>query len=149
MNIKQAQLCDIKQLAGLFDQYRVFYQQKSNLKLAHNFLTARIAAVESIIFVAETQDKQEKKLVGFTQLYPSFSSVSAQRTWVLNDLYVHVDYRNLGIGMKLLNRAKAHAEQTLAKGIFLQTAQTNLTAQKLYTSLGYQQQAYLGYFLSL
>lgn len=146
INTRQATLNDIGQLATLFDKYRVFYQQKSDLTLAQKFLTMRIANNESIIFVAENLEQQ---LLGFTQLFPSFSSVSAKRTWTLNDLYVAVEHQQLGIGTQLLNYAKKHAQQTQSKGLFLQTAKTNTKAQKLYQSLGYQQQDYLGYFLTL
>ncbi|MBL4631869.1 MAG: GNAT family N-acetyltransferase [Paraglaciecola sp.] len=146
IDIRQATLKDMTQLSALFDQYRVFYQQQSDLKLAQEFLTTRIEKAESIIFVAETQ---QQILLGFSQLYPSFSSVSAKRTWQLNDLYVQAEYQNLGIGTQLLNQVKAYAKHTGAKGVFLQTAKTNTGAQKLYQSLGYQAQDYLGYFLTV
>ncbi len=83
--IKQASTQDLRILSPLFDAYRQFYHQDSDLALAETFLKERIDNKESVIFLAT--DDQGKGL-GFTQLFPTFSSVSAQRSWVLNDLFV-------------------------------------------------------------
>ncbi|MEP2652479.1 MAG: GNAT family N-acetyltransferase [Paraglaciecola sp.] len=145
IEIVQATLQDIEKLSILFDNYRIFYKQTSDIKLAKAFLIDRISNHESVIFVA----KDESTPLGFTQLFPSFSSVSTSHTWMLNDLYVLPEYQNLGIGSMLLYHAQQHAKRTLAKGIFLQTAKTNTGAQSLYESNGYCKLPYLGYFLTL
>ncbi len=90
-------------VAPLFDQYRVFYRQPSDPALAQAFIAERVANRESVIFLA----LQDGEPVGFTQLYPSFSSVSARRTWILNDLYVVPSCRGQGVGSALLERARA------------------------------------------
>ncbi len=114
----------------LFDAYRQFYGQDSDIALAKEFLTVRVANNESVIFLAKNA---EGKAVGFTQLYPSFSSVSARRIWILNDLFVTEDARGQGIGKALMNAAKQHAGQTFAKGLALSTQKENAGA-RLYTS---------------
>ena len=145
--IAQAGLQDVEKIAKLFNAYRIFYQQESDLGLAQQFIQARLTDNESVIFYA--RDEQGHYL-GFTQLYPNFSSVSAQRTWVLNDLYVSEAARGAGLGRQLLNRAKAFATATKAKGIALETAESNIGAQKLYESLGYKKSSgFFGYFLTL
>ncbi|NCP66275.1 MAG: GNAT family N-acetyltransferase [Paraglaciecola sp.] len=132
-------------IAPLLDEYRQFYAQNSDVKLALDFLSARISQNQSVVFAVSCgQD-----FVGFTQLYPGFSSVSAQAIWTLNDLYVQQKYRGQGVGSLLLNQASAFARQTEAKGVFLQTAPNNTRAQKLYESMGYKQDGYLGYFLTV
>ncbi|EIK52210.1 GCN5-like N-acetyltransferase [Stutzerimonas stutzeri TS44] len=124
-----------------------FYGQETNLKLARDFITERLENSESTIFYAQTADG---KYIGFTQLYPSFSSVSAQRSWILNDLYVSEEARGRGIGKKLLNKAKEYALITKAKGISLETAISNIQAQNLYESLGYIKDLdYYSYYLNL
>lgn len=75
IQIIQATLSNLTELAILFDTYRQFYEQESDLTLAKNFLKQRIENNESVIFMAY----DDGKALGFTQLYPSFSSVSAQR----------------------------------------------------------------------
>jgi len=67
-------------------------------------------------------------------LYPSFSSVSMQRTFILNDLFVISEARGQGVGEALLNEAKAFAISENAKGLTLETEVTN-PAQKLYERL--------------
>lgn len=136
-SIARATLHDLDELASLFDGYRVFYGMPSDPIVAHEFLHARLAADESVIFLA--RDGQQCAL-GFTQLYPCFSSVAARRVWILNDLFVADAARNRGVGRALLERARAHARQTGARRLVLETAQTNVGAQALYESLGYLRQ---------
>ncbi|MGF1679657.1 GNAT family N-acetyltransferase [Photobacterium minamisatsumaniensis] len=138
---------ELSAVVPLFDQYRVFYGQPSDLGLAHAFLEARISNDESVVLLA----KNEQGIgIGFTQLYPSFSSVSVSTTLILNDLYVIEEVRGQGIGKQLLNSAKAYAVDVKAKGIGLETARDNLGAQKLYESLGYVKDTeYYSYFLNL
>ena len=102
MIIRRAKKKDIDQLSVLFDKYRIFYKQQSDVGSARSFLKKRMKRKESVIFVAE----ERKNLVGFTQLFPIFSSVSMQRTWLLNDLYVVEKARGIGAATALLNAAK-------------------------------------------
>lgn len=145
--IERATIDDVTEIAKLFDAYRVFYEQRSDLDLATEFLTDRINKSESVIFYAKNS---EGKYVGFTQLYPSYCSVAAKRIWILYDLFVASDVRANGIGTKLLNRARDFAEQTYANEIVLETARSNVKAQKLYESLGYEKiTEYFGYSLEI
>jgi ribosomal protein S18 acetylase RimI-like enzyme len=145
--IKTAELTDLTEVSKLFDAYRVFYKQQSDIKLAQEFLKQRMENSESVIFYAIDESG---KYLGFTQLYPIFSSVSAQRTWLLNDLYVDAKARGLGVGTKLLNRAKDYAKETGAKGVALETEISNTGAQKLYEHLNYEKDVeHFHYFLSV
>ena len=146
MEIRQATINDLEALAQIFDLYRVFYKQPSDKKAALQFLFDRFEHSESIIFIA----KEDDRIVGFTQLYPIFSSVSMKRVWLLNDLYVLETYRKKGIANALMNVAKEFAQQTKAKGLELSTAIDNKQAQSLYERLGYEKdEAYYHYFLKL
>jgi len=147
VTIKRADNSNVLELSKLFDAYRVFYKQESDLDLALEFLSERIKNSESTIFIAITSKNQ---YVGFTQLYPSFSSALAKRTFILNDLYVKKDARGNGVAKKLMNKAKEFAKENKAKNIILRTAKTNKNAQKLYESLGYKQDTvYYSYFLTM
>ncbi|MFD2673074.1 GNAT family N-acetyltransferase [Marinicrinis sediminis] len=75
---------------------------------------------------------------GFTQLYPSFSSVSMRKTWVLNDLYVDPDHRGCGVAAQLIEHVKQFAHETRAVRVSLSTAINNETAQRLYERTGFQ-----------
>ena len=133
----RAAIKDVPLLAPLFDAYRVFYGQPSNLKLAEKFLFDRLNANESVIFFCRRSSSNSP--AGFTQLYASFSSVSAGRIWILNDLFVCPDARRLGVGRALIQAAHDHARETGALRVVLSTAHTNQAAQALFESLGYIQ----------
>jgi GNAT superfamily N-acetyltransferase len=133
----QAQRADASHLdpvARLFDAYRGFYGQPSNLQQSRDFIAERIALDESAIFLALADDGQA---LGFVQLYPTFSSIDAHRTWLLSDLFTAPAARGRGVGTLLMNTARAFALSTGAKGLVLETATDNFGAQRLYESLGY------------
>ncbi|MGW8319501.1 MAG: GNAT family N-acetyltransferase [Candidatus Promineifilaceae bacterium] len=129
----RADLEHLDRLAPLFDAYRVFYEQPSDLAAARAYLWERLRNLESVIFLALDRDQA----LGFTQLYPSFSSVSLERVWILYDLYVVPEARRQGIGRALMERARTFARESGAKALLLETAVDNLAAQALYESLGY------------
>ncbi|MBT8306178.1 MAG: GNAT family N-acetyltransferase [Maribacter sp.] len=133
IKVIQATEKNIDEIVPLFDEYRVFYKQERNLEGARNFIVDRFNNKESIIFLAYFNGQP----AGFTQLYPMFSSVSMQRSYVLNDLYVHPTFRNKQIGEALLNSAKEFCNASHAKGLSLETAIDN-PAQKLYEKLGWE-----------
>jgi len=133
--VKQAGIEQLDEIAYLFNEYRVFYKQMSDLSGAKQFLQERFEQRDSVIFFVV--DEAVNKAVGFTQLYPSYSSVSMKRIWVLNDLFVLDAYRNQGVASQLLEQAKCYGRLTNAVRISLSTAITNETAQKLYEQKGY------------
>jgi GNAT superfamily N-acetyltransferase len=126
---------DLDDLVPLFDGYRQFYGQRSDEAAARAYLGERMKRGESVIYLAYTGPGDA---AGFTQLYPSFSSVSLKPLWILNDLFVRSDIRRGGVGRALLERARQHAAETGAKGLILSTAVTNKPAQTLYESCGWQ-----------
>lgn len=132
MDIVKASLGHIDQITPLFDSYRVFYGQSSDVVACRLFLEQRLSNNESIIFLAF----YDRQAVGFTQLFKTFSSVSLRPVFILNDLYVDTDYRKKGVGEALLNRAKEYCIEKRFKGLALETAMDN-PAQKLYERLGW------------
>ena len=145
--VKQAVLENIRGVSELFNSYRMFYKQGTDIGLASEFISERIHNSESVIFFAQNQDGD---YLGFTQLYPTFSSVSAKKSWVLNDLFVAENARGFGVAKQLMDAAKALALETNANGIALETSESNHNAQALYESLGYEKSSGVyNYFLSL
>ncbi len=124
---------DIDGIAPLFDSYRVFYEQTSDLAAATQFIKERLSKNEAVIFLAA----QEKEMVGFTQLYRSFSSVSLQPVLILNDLFVKESNRKSGIGSALLHHAKRYCKEHGFKGLALETTANN-PAQHLYERHGWE-----------
>lgn len=124
----------LDELAGLFNAYRVFYKQPSDFQAAYDYLQARLSNLESAVFLALSS---EGKGLGFTQLYPSFGSVSLSRVWVLHDLFVDEEARRMGVGRALMEHAHQFAADTGARAVRLSTEDNNSKAQALYESLGY------------
>jgi len=133
ITIRHALKSDIEQVADLFDLYRMFYKQPTDRNAAKNFLLARIDNNESEIIVAE----EEGKLLGFTQLYPQFSSTRMKKFWVLNDLFVLEVYRRMGVAKALIKAASQFAKDNKAAGLLLETEKTNEIGNKLYPSCGF------------
>ena len=135
--IRQATILDLDTLAPLFDGYRQFYGQPADLARAHDFLAERFRHHESLILLA--RDEHGGGL-GFTQLYPLFSSVRTVRTWLLNDVFVAASARRQGVAAALLTAAAEHARALGAASLSLSTALDNAPAQALYESLGWQRE---------
>jgi ribosomal protein S18 acetylase RimI-like enzyme len=133
VQVRQAVLTDLQALALLLDGYRVFYGSGSDVEAASRFLLERFNNGESVLFIAIAEDTA----VGFSQLYPSFSSVSLARTFILNDLYVVESYRKQGIATMLLKAAAEFAKELGAIRLTLSTAITNRAAQSLYEQAGW------------
>ena len=143
MTITRAKLKDLNDLASLFDAYRVFYKQNSNIEAAKRFLKQRMIKNDSIIYIAYDNDEA----VGFTQLYPLFSSVSMKPMYMLNDLFVSSTHRGQGIGEALIERAKQLCQTENNKGLAIQTAFNN-PPQHLYERLGFKKDPDLQFFWS-
>ncbi|RZA36488.1 MAG: GNAT family N-acetyltransferase [Lysobacteraceae bacterium] len=132
--IRRATLADADRIALLFNLYRMFYQQPSDEALARHFITDRLQQDESVILIAE----RDGQALAFTQLFPSFSSVRAGRSWILNDLYVHADARRNGIARALLQAAADFARGDGAIRLELETDPDNRSAQALYRHMGWE-----------
>jgi len=132
--VRRATLADVDVVSALFDSYRMFYDQPSNRTLALDFIGERLQRDESVILLVE----RDGRAVGFTQLFPSFSSVSAGRAWILNDLYIDQSARRVGAARALLQAAVEFARGTGALRLELETDHDNQPAQELYRSLGWQ-----------
>lgn len=134
IEVRQAVLADLDDLAVLFDDYRQFYECQSDLQAAKAFLEARFSHGESSLFIAHDGASP----VGFAQLYPCFSSVSMARTFILNDLYVRPQVRRKGVARRLLVAAEQFGAALGAARLTLTTAITNEAAQALYVAAGWK-----------
>lgn len=144
--IQRLSVEQVELVVGLFDGYRQFYGQRADLEGARGFLRERLAQEQSVILAY----LQEGLALGFTLLYPAFSSVAMGKIWILNDLYVAEEARGRGIGRTLLEGARAFGKQSGAIRLELSTAISNRTAQDLYTQAGWvREEGYYHYELGL
>lgn len=137
VSIIEAGMHEIDLVVPLFDQYRMFYHQASDLDLARRFLRGRVQHRDSVIFLALSGKGADEVGVGFALLYPSFNSVTATPIWILNDLYVLEGVRRKGVAKRLIDRGRDLAEDTGAPVISLSTGRENHPSRKLYERLGF------------
>lgn len=142
--ISRAGPADLDALALLFDAYRGFYGQASDIAGARDWLRSRQRVGESVVLVA----KRAGNAVGFVQLYPMFSSVRMARTWILNDLFVDAAARRGGVARALLDAAATFAREDGAAGLSLETGRDNAAARALYRAAGWHEDDTQWYSLS-
>ena len=145
-NIIRAGLEHGSQLAPLFSAYRTFYKEKVDPEAEKDYLSARMANGDCVVFMALVNNEP----AGFVLLYPTFDTLGLQAIWVLHDLYVSPDHRRAGIGRDLMKEAHDFCSKKGAGRVDLSTAVTNTVAQPLYESMGYERdEEYYVYSLTL
>ncbi|AXO90066.1 N-acetyltransferase family protein [Pseudomonas sp. K1(2024)] len=137
MRIIKATLEHLDLLTPLFVQYREFYGQLPYPDTSRTFLRKRLTRGESVIYLA-LPDDDDSRLLGFCQLYPSFSSLSLKRVWIVNDIYVAEDSRRMLVADHLMREAKKMAKQSNAIRLRVSTSSDNEVAKKTYESMGFR-----------
>lgn len=136
-DIRKAALSDLESVAPLFDLYRQFYGRAADPAGSAGFIKARLTRGDSVILLAEWQGRA----AGFTQLFPSFTSVGMAPIYILNDLYVAGEARGSKVGKALIDAAAEHARRQGAVRLTLSTQTTNIRAQHVYETGGWQREA--------
>jgi ribosomal protein S18 acetylase RimI-like enzyme len=143
--VRRANESDLDAIAPLFDAYRQFYHQPSDLPRAREWLRERMLRDEAMLLVAE----RGGTAIGFTQLYPMFSSVRTARLWILNDLFVAAGARRHGVARALLEAAAQACREDGAAGLMLETGRDNFAARALYRAAGWHEDASQWYSLDV
>ena len=135
--IGRATIDDLDSLLPLVQAYRAFYEQQPDPDRERDFIAAHLRNDTSAIFVARASGKA----AGFAQLFKTYSTTYLAPSLILEDLFVDPAYRNRGVASALLNRALEHAKETGAAGMFLETAEDNTAAQRVYERAGWMREA--------
>jgi ribosomal protein S18 acetylase RimI-like enzyme len=141
MKITSATIEDLEQLIPLFDEYRKFYRKEVSPN-SGNFLKERISQNDSTIFLA----REGNSIVGFVQLYYTFSSLSLGKVAIINDLFVEPKSRKKKIGSMLISQAIEHGKEKKVSFLTLSTQIANTNAQELYKKLGFKKDNDFFYF---
>jgi len=145
MEIIQIKVDNADLVYTLFDHYRLFYKQNLNPSASRQFINQRLQKGQAIIFLA--RDAEHDENLGYTLLYPKFSSASLRKNWVLNDLFVAEDHRRRGIAEALIKKGVEFALTTGASFVQLATAHDNYIAQSVYERLGFNKVGTIDNFL--
>lgn len=125
----------LDQIVELFEEYRQSCGVEQKPEEMKAFLGKLIRNEESTIFIAI--DPETENVMGFVNLYPSYSTLALQRLWILNDLGVSSHFRGKGVSKALIKKAQEFAQETNAIRIELKTKVTNTTARNLYHAMGF------------
>jgi GNAT superfamily N-acetyltransferase len=87
--------------------------------------------------------------VGFATIFWTWSTLSASRIGVMNDLFVAPDARRSGVGRQLIAACHELCRERGATSLGWQTARDNARAQALYDAVGAQREEWLDYSLDV
>lgn len=135
---------NVAELEPIFTLYREFYGMEPDTQKAISFLKDRMENKESVIIFA----RRDETIIGFVQLFPSFSSASLKKTYILNDLYVLNSERKRGVATMLINKVLELAKKENCGRVSLSTANDN-PAQFLYEEIGFKESTFKFYNYTL
>ena len=146
MRIATVEDSDLEDLLPLMRAYCDFYgvdQSDSNLAAVSRSL---LAEPDCEGFQILARDEAGRAL-GFATVYWSWSTLSASRIAVMNDLFVHPSARGKGLAEALIVECRERARRRGATSLRWQTAKDNLRAQKVYERTGALAEEWRDYIL--
>ena len=120
----------------LFNQHEISRHEISEKSVTHR-LGGGWSDCEPVLFIVLTNYPASVP-VGFIQLYLMSSATHALKATIVHDLFVLPDYRNNGAALKLTEAAVKFAIHNKSAFIRLEILQENLSAKKLFESVGFK-----------
>jgi GNAT superfamily N-acetyltransferase len=87
------------------------------------------------------------RAVGFATIFWSWSTLSAARIGVMNDLFVDAEARGGGVAEALIAECRERCRERGARWLSWQTAKDNLRAQAVYERVGAKREEWVDYSL--
>lgn len=125
----------IDKCVNVVEEYREFCGFKPSPEETTGFFKNILTENEATTFIAISE---EDEVMGFVNLYPSYSTLALSKIWILNDLGVSRDFKRIGVAQTLIRESIKFAKNTGAIRIELKTDKTNLNAQRLYSEIGFK-----------
>jgi GNAT superfamily N-acetyltransferase len=147
MQIERVQPADLDDLLGLMRAYCDFYEvspSDEDLLAVARALT-RDPDLEGIQLLARDPDRRP---VGFATLYWTWSTTSAGRIGIMNDLFVSEAARGQGLAERLIKACRSECARRGARRLTWQTARDNLRAQAVYERVGATREQWIDYWLA-
>jgi GNAT superfamily N-acetyltransferase len=129
-------------MRGYCDFYKVSPSDEALLTLCRTLLGD--PEHEGLQYLARDEDGSA---VGFATLYWMWSTSSASRIGVMNDLFVAEGARGGGIAEALIETCRQECGRRGATQLGWQTAPDNLRAQKVYDRVGGHREQWVDYWL--
>ncbi len=132
--IRRAHGADLPQLTRLVEQYRAVFGMTPDASGVSKFLVTRLDNNDALIRVAEAANEQ---LVGFCLVLTIPGTVRLQKHFMLQDIFVHPDWRRRGIARLMVSDVQEQATESGAIGIMLEAPTHLKAAQELYPRMGF------------
>jgi GNAT superfamily N-acetyltransferase len=123
-------------MRGYCDFYEVDPSDEALLEMARELLADPLK--EGVQLIARSEDG---RAVGFATIFWTWSTLSASRIAVMNDLFVDPDARGSGAAAELIEACADRCRERGITELAWQTAHDNTRAQKLYDRVGAQRDA--------
>jgi len=140
---------DLPELLPLMRGYCDFYEVDPSDEALVEMSRALIAdpAKEGLQVIARDDDG---RAVGFATIFWTWSTLSASRVGVMNDLFVDVSARGSGVAEDLIDACAERCRERGVTELDWTTAHDNQRAQKLYDRIGARRDArWLDYSLAV
>jgi GNAT superfamily N-acetyltransferase len=147
MEVRPAREDEVEDLLPLIRGYCDFYEADPPDDGLREMARILIADPnEGTIFIARDEDG---KAVGFAAMGWKWSSLSAARAGVLEDLFVDPDARGKGLAEALIEACAERCRERGAVKLEWVTATDNQRAQKVYDRIGGEGETWMNYELEL
>jgi GNAT superfamily N-acetyltransferase len=137
---------DLDELLSLMRGYADFYEVSPTDEQLLSVSRALIADPEheGVQFVARDRAGHA---IGFATVFWLWSTLSASRVGLMNDLFVAPEGRGSGTAEALIERCRAACLERGASRLTWQTAKDNARAQAVYDRIGGHREEWLDYWL--
>jgi GNAT superfamily N-acetyltransferase len=129
-------------MRGYADFYGVSPTDEQLLSLSRTLIADPVN--EGIQFIARDN---AGRAIGFATVFWLWSTLSASRVGLMNDLFVAPEGRGSGAAEALIERCRRACLERGATKLTWQTAKDNARAQKLYDRIGGHREEWLDYWL--
>jgi GNAT superfamily N-acetyltransferase len=145
-SIKRVETADVDELLVLMRAYCDFYEVSppdADLVAITNALLAD-PVNEGVQLIAR---EPTGRAIGFATVYWTWSTTTACRIGIMNDLFVAEDARGRGTADRLIEACRAECAERGARQLTWQTAPDNLRAQAVYDRVGGTREQWVDYWL--
>ena len=138
LEIQKLSLKNLTDMNDMFSLYQEFYEideknidKESNINFFKEILKNYNSGQMFVSYI-------DWEPVGMITLYYTYSSLSKQKVWILNDLYLLDKYRGKWYWKEMIKYSMNFFKEQWIKKMTLETHTDNIWAQKLYDSLGWE-----------
>lgn len=146
MHIAVVTETDLPDLLPLMRAYCDFYEVSPSNRELLDLSRSLIADPDGEGFQLIARDGSGRA-VGFATVCWSWSTLTAAREAIMNDLFVHADARGSGLAEALIEECRERSSHRGAASLNWQTAKDNLRAQTVYDRVGATRSEWVDYSL--